>query len=266
MAWRRTPKNWRLSVTFPPLQPLRILGASLAWWGITVSSWRDSLSLPDPFTNCYLAIDRRIRPSRNYGPKNVTRPLSNWSPPWPPPLSSNTRISASLSSWKWMPAIRNSVLCYRMTWARALVVDSGAMRRVCKATLRSSWSCWVSRGLSVKSSAATYGERTSRYSQTTTPCDTFILPSWELQCSDGWQNWRHIISPWSNALQKRTGMPMHCLEITSGCLIQRTLRRSVTQYGVIGGFPLLGSQRLLQFLFRVLPQAPVYPSHTPRSC
>ena len=49
------------------------------------------------------------------------------------------------------------------------VVDSGALRRGCRNTARSSWSCWVSSGLSVKSSAATYGERTSWYSQTTNP-------------------------------------------------------------------------------------------------
>ena len=49
------------------------------------------------------------------------------------------------------------------------VVDSGAPRRRCRTAARSSWSCWVSSGLSVKSSAATYGERTSRYSQNPLP-------------------------------------------------------------------------------------------------
>ena len=49
------------------------------------------------------------------------------------------------------------------------VVDFGAPRRGCRTTTRSSWSCWVSSRLSVKSSSATYGERTSRYSQDINP-------------------------------------------------------------------------------------------------
>ena len=65
------------------------------------------------------------------------------------------------------------------------VMDTRAMRRGCRTTAHSSWVCWVSSGLSVKSSAAFDGERTSQYSQITAPCATLISPNFELQSSEG---------------------------------------------------------------------------------
>ena len=62
----RIPKNLRRSAIFP--QSFGVWGFCLACWGITGSP------LLDLFKRCYLAIERGIPPSRNCGPKNMTRP------------------------------------------------------------------------------------------------------------------------------------------------------------------------------------------------